>query len=133
VSDRTGGRTDVLLTSDAYSAYEAAIDHVYGEPGPAKPPGTSGRRPVLPPRRPPTGLMYATVHKERETGRVVAITVAAVLGTWQAVAAALKRTGVSRSVNTSFVERHHLTDRHHNARSRAGRTGPARTGGYTRR
>ena len=41
---------------------------------------------------------------------------AVVLGTWPAVAAALKRSGASRTINTSFVERHHLTDRHHNAR-----------------
>ena len=46
----------------------------------------------------------------------MAITLAVVLGTWQAVAAALKRSGASRTINTSFVERHHLTDRHHNAR-----------------
>jgi hypothetical protein len=114
--DRTAGRTDVLLTSDEYPAYETAIGHVYGEPEPPKPPGTPGRRPVLPPRHAPPGLTYATVHKEREKGRVVAITLAVVLGTWQAVAAALKRSGASRTVNTSFVERHHLTDRHHNAR-----------------
>ena len=71
---------------------------------------------MLPPRQAPPGLTYATVHKEREKGRVVAITLAVVLGTWQAVAAALKRSGASRTINTSFVERHHLTDRHHNAR-----------------
>jgi IS1 family transposase len=116
VYGRTAGRADVLLTSDEYPAYGTAIGHVYGEPEPPKPPGTPGRRPVLPPRQAPPDLMYATVHKEREKGRVVAITLAVVLGTWQAVAAALKRSGASRTVNTSFVERHHLTDRHHNAR-----------------
>jgi IS1 family transposase len=116
VYDRTAGRDDVLLTSDEYPAYETAIDHVYAEPEPPKPPGTPGRRPVLPSRQAPPDLTYATVHKEREEGRVVAITLAVVLGTWQAVAAALKRSGASRTINTSFVERHHLTDRHHNAR-----------------
>jgi hypothetical protein len=113
---RTAGRTDVLLTSDEYPAYETAIDYVYGIPEGPPPPGTPGRRPVLPPRQAPPDLTYATVHKEREEGRVVAITLAVVLGTWQAVAAALKRSGASRTVNTSFVERHHLTDRHRNAR-----------------
>src|SRR4051794_39058048 len=111
VHDRTAGRTDVLLTSDVHPAYATAIGHVYGEPEPPKPPGTPGRRPVLPPRRPPPDLTYATVHKEREKGRVVAIALAVVLGTWQAVVAALKRSGASRTVNTSFVERHHGTDR----------------------
>jgi hypothetical protein len=111
--DRTEGRSDVLLTSDEYPAYETAIDHVYGVPELPKPPG---RRSVLPARQPPPDLRYATVHKEREKGRVVAIALAVILGTWQAVAAALKRSEASRTVNTSFVERHHLTDRHHNAR-----------------
>jgi hypothetical protein len=56
------------------------------------------------------------VHKERKTGRVVSIALAVVLGTWQAVAAVLKRSGASRTVNTSFVERHQGADRHRNAR-----------------
>src|SRR5262249_5178583 len=67
--DRTAGRTDVLITSDAYPAYEAAIEQVYGEPEPPRPPGTPGRRPVVPRRRAPAGLTYATVRKEREKGR----------------------------------------------------------------
>ncbi len=36
VYDRTAGRTDMLLTSDAYPAYETAIEHAYGEPEPPK-------------------------------------------------------------------------------------------------
>jgi IS1 family transposase len=114
--DRTAGRTDVLLTSDAYPAYATAIDRVYGIPEEPMPPGTPGRRPVEPRRRAPADLTYATVHKERENGRVVAPVIALVLGTWQAVAAALERSRASRAINTSFLERHHLTDRHHNAR-----------------
>jgi IS1 family transposase len=114
--DRTAGREDVLLTGDEYPAYETAIDRVYGVPAGPEPSGTPGRRPIEPKRDAPADLESATVHKEREKGRVVAITLAVVLGTWQAVAAALKRSGASRTINTSFVERHHLTDRHHNAR-----------------
>jgi IS1 family transposase len=113
---RSGGREDVLLTSDEYPAYETAIEHVYGVPEEPSPPGTPGRPPVVPERQVPAELRYATVHKEREKGRVVAIRTAVVLGTWQAVAGALERSGASRTINTSFVERHHLTDRHHNAR-----------------
>jgi len=67
-------------------------------------------------RRVPAELKYATVHKQRQKGRVVAITTAVVLGTWAAVALALERSSASRTINTSFLERHHLTDRHHNAR-----------------
>jgi IS1 family transposase len=116
VYDRTDGRSDVLLTSDEYPAYETAIVYAYGEPEPPRPPGTPGRRPLVPPRRAPPELTYATVHKGREKGRVVSITLAVVLGTWQAVAAALTRSVVSRTVNTSLPERHHGTDRHRNAR-----------------
>jgi hypothetical protein len=116
VYNRTAGREDVLLTSDEYPAYPSAIDHVYGVPEEPPSPEIPGRRPVLPPPRTPNELTYATVHKQRERGRVVAITLAVVLGTWQAVAAALKRSEVSRTINTSFLERQHGTDRHHNAR-----------------
>jgi IS1 family transposase len=114
--DRTAGRADVLLTSDEYPAYETAIDRVYGVPEAPKPPGTPGRRPVEPGRQVPADLKYATVHKEREKGRVVAIVTAVVLGTWPAVAGALERSRASRTINTAFLERHHRTDRHHNAR-----------------
>jgi hypothetical protein len=116
VHDRTAGRTDVLFTSDEYPAYESAIGQIYGVPEAPRPPGTPGRRPVVPRRQAPPDLTYATVHKEREKGRVVSIVTAVVLGTWQAVAGALHRSRASRTVNTSFVERHHGTDRHHNAR-----------------
>jgi hypothetical protein len=115
VYNRTGGREDVLLTSDEYAAYETAIDHVYGVPEEPRPPGTPGRPPVEPRRRVPADLKYATVRKEREKGRVVAIMTAVLLGTWQAVAGALERSTASRTINTSFLERHHLTDRHHKA------------------
>ena len=131
--DRTAGRTDVLFTSDAYPAYETAIDHVYGLPEPPKPPGTPGRRPVEPKRQPPSDLKYATVLKERKNGRVVRIVTAVLLGTWQAVAAALRRSGASRTINTSFVERQHATDRHRNARKARRTTDSARTGECTRR
>jgi hypothetical protein len=114
--DRTAGREDVLLTSDELAAYRTAIGRVYGVPEGPRPPGTPGRPPVVPGRRAPAELKYATVHKEREKGRVVSIVTSVVLGTWAAVAGALERSRASRTINTSFVERHHLTDRHHNAR-----------------
>jgi len=116
VYDRTAGRSDVLLTSDEYPAYEAAIVHVYGVAEGPKPAGSPGRPPVLPAFHVPSDLAYATVPKERANGRVVSIVTALVLGTWQAVAGALERSKASRSINTSFVERNHLTDRHRDAR-----------------
>jgi hypothetical protein len=56
VHDRTAGRTDVPVTSDAYPAYETAIAHAYGAPEAPPPPGTPGRRPVLPRRPAPPDL-----------------------------------------------------------------------------
>jgi hypothetical protein len=116
VHGRTAGREDVLLTSDELPAYESAIEHVYGVP--VEPPAavTPGRPPMLPKQQVPEDLKYATVRKERVQGRIVSITLTVVLGTWQAVAAALKRSTVSSTINTSILERQHGTDRHHNAR-----------------
>jgi hypothetical protein len=114
--DRTGGREDVLFTSDEYAAYETAIGRVYGVPDEPKTPAGPGRPAVTPRCHVPSELKYATVHKERDKGRVVEIRTTVVLGTWAAVAGALERSSASRAINTSFVERHHLTDRHHNAR-----------------
>jgi hypothetical protein len=47
---------------------------------------------------------------------VVEILTRLVFGTMAAVATALAGSRVSRSVNTSLIERQHLTDRHHDAR-----------------
>ena len=116
VYDRTEGREDVLFTSDEYAAYETAIDHVYGVPEEPKPAGTPGRPPVVPERQLPGELKYATAHKGRQKGRVVAIVTALLVGAWQSVVGALERSNASRTINTSFVERQHLTDRRHNAR-----------------
>jgi IS1 family transposase len=112
---RTEGRTMRLMTSDAYPAYEAAILATYGEtitPPRAGKPG----RPKGPFQVPPEGLVYATVEKVKRKGRVVEILTRVVFGTMAAMAAALKGSPVSKSINTSLVERQHLTDRHHNAR-----------------
>ena len=112
---RTEGRAMRLMTSDAYPAYETAILDAYGEE--VTPPRT-GRpgRPKGPYKVPPGGLVYATVEKVKKKGRVVEIVTRVVFGTMAAVAAALAGSRVSRSINTSFLERQHLTDRHHNAR-----------------
>ena len=112
---RTGGRVMRLLTSDAYPAYEAAILHAYGEIVTPERTGGPGR-PRAARRVAPAALTYATVEKVRKKGRVVEILTRVVFGTMAAVAAALEGSRVSRSINTSLLERQHLTDRHHNAR-----------------
>lgn len=115
VRDRTGGRTDLLITSDEHAPYEAAIREVYGveQPQPRRPgPG----RPPKPRRVVPPGLCYATVRKRREKGRVVEVVRTVVFGTIALLQARLDRSAVSTTINTSFVERHNGTDRHQNSR-----------------
>jgi hypothetical protein len=72
-------------------------------------------------RRSPEGLVYATVHNEREEDRVAAVERRLVFGTEADLEAALGGSSASRTVNTSFVERQHATARARNARM-AGKT-----------
>jgi hypothetical protein len=76
-------------------------------------------RPPDPPPQ-PKGPCYATVRKRRDArGRVVGVEERVVFGTAAAaLATALRRSRVSRHVNTSFLERQNATDRHRNARKR---------------
>lgn len=103
---RTGGRPDVLLTSDAYPPYREAIVQTYGRPGTGPAPGV----------RLPKQLCYATVRKRRAGGRVVEVIRAVVLGTLALLGRLLGRSAVSQVVNTAFVERHNGTDRRRNGR-----------------
>ena len=117
VHDRTAGRTEVLITSDEPAPYETAIREVYGieqpqpkRPGPGRPPKP---KKVLPP-----DPCDATVRKRREKGRVVEVVRTLVFGTLALLQALLGRSSVSTTINTSFVERNHGTDRHQNSRKR---------------
>ena len=112
---RTGGRLPILLMSDEYPAYEEAIRRIYGA---QVVPARTGRpgRPAGPVWVLPEGLVYATVHKEREDNRVVAVTARLVFGSAGGLQEALAESSVSTGVNTAFVERHNGTDRHRNAR-----------------
>jgi IS1 family transposase/transposase-like protein len=115
VKGRLGGRAPVLITTDEYSAYEGAILEAFGTV--VVPPRTGKRgRPRGPYKVAPAGLNYATVHKTRKKGRVVEVATRVVFGTVAGVQAALARSGASRTINTSFVERHNGTDRNRNAR-----------------
>ena len=67
----------------------------------------------MPPVYFPVEICYATVHKEREQGRVVRVRQRVVLGTDEQAAAAV---GDGGTINTSYVERWNGTQRHFNAR-----------------
>jgi len=112
---RTGGRLMNLMTSDDYPAYETAILHAYGETVTPARTGKPGR-PKAAYEVPPEGLNYAVVTKRREKGRVVEIGTRVVFGTMASVMMALGLSKVSRSINTAFIERENVTDRHRNAR-----------------
>jgi IS1 family transposase len=117
VKDRLDEQPPALSTSDEYPVYETGIAEVFSQPVVApRAPGGPGRRPVLPARRLDPAVTYATVHKERKNNRVVAVHRTVVLGSPQAVDAALQASVCSRTINTSFVERHHGTARGQNAR-----------------
>jgi hypothetical protein len=117
VYGRTGGSGALLLTSDAYPAYATAIEETYGvwvQPPRTGKPG----RPPGPRRELPAGLVYATVQKRRQKGRVVEVIRSVVFGMWCLLEIWLRRSRVSHTINTAFVERHNATDRGQNARKR---------------
>jgi IS1 family transposase len=117
VKSRLDEQPPALMTSDEYSVYETVIEAAFSQPVVAsQEPTRPGRRPLLPVRQFDAGLTYATVRKEREKNRVVAVHRTVVLGTQDAVDAALKASVCSRTINTSFVERQHGTARCQNAR-----------------
>jgi IS1 family transposase len=116
VEQRLGGAAPALITTDEAPVYEAAIEAAFSEPVPPTPKRGPGRPRLMPRRRLPEHLNYATVHKHREEGRVVAVERRQVFGTPRGLGAALAASEVSERVNTSFVERQHATDRGRNAR-----------------
>lgn len=110
VKTQLQGRVPRLITSDGYSGYAKVFERVWGWMlKPPKPAG--GPRRQLPPE-----LTHAQVQKRMEQGRVVEVKRTLALGSPTNLEAALKASAVSRTVNTSFLERHNATDRHRNAR-----------------
>jgi hypothetical protein len=105
---RTGGRTDILITSDEHGPYEPSIEQAYAVD--VRQPDGSTRKEM------PKDLCYATVRKTRQGGRVVDIVKTLVFGTLNVLLMLISRSTVSNTINTSFVERHNGTDRNQNAR-----------------
>jgi IS1 family transposase/transposase-like protein len=115
VKERLDSRTPALITTDEYAPYEGAILEAFGSEVVLPRTGKPGR-PRQPYKVAPAGLNYATMHKTRKKGRVVEVVRRVIFGTAATVEAALADSAVSRTVNTSFVERHNGTDRNRNAR-----------------
>ena len=112
---RTRDRVMDLMTSDEYPAYPQAILSAYGEEVIPERTGGPGR-PRLAYRQVPQELVYATVHKVRENGRVAAVEERLIYGTREQLEQALASSAVSERVTTAHVERYNGTDRHRNAR-----------------
>jgi len=116
---RTDGYLPELICTDEYAVYRTVILDTYGvlrceleltpeEDAEFSPGGFFF----------PEEVTYATVHKHREGGRVVEVTERVVLGSEEKLEETLEGSGRSQSVNTSFVERYHGTQRHFNARKK---------------
>lgn len=105
VRQRLGGQPPERVSSDEYPAYPEALVRVFGEEVVPPRTGKPGR-PAGPRLEPPQGMTFATVHKARRKGRVVQVEARAVFGAL----------GADEPVSTSYLERQHATDRHHNAR-----------------
>lgn len=129
VGPRTQEQADLLLrrvrqvsaptipffTSDQFAEYPPALLAAYGQwMRPARK-GNRGRYPE-PRLVPPPDLVYAQVVKQRERGRVVAVSRKLVFGADPQLVAALSASSASTTINTSFVERTNLTLRQHNRR-----------------
>ncbi len=104
-----------FFTSDRLAEYRTALLHAYGV---WHQPARRGSRGRFPRRRrvPHPDLLYAQVVKQRERGRVVAVTSRVVFGEPTAVAARLASLPTSRAINTSYVERDNLSLRQHSRR-----------------
>ena len=117
VKDKTEGRTNLFLTSDEHASYETAIAKGYKVPE-----SDATDKPVDEATQSednlPSDLCYATVRKTRKQGRVIEVVTALVVGVISLLARYLKRSSVSDTINTSFVERQNGTDRCQNSRKK---------------
>jgi len=117
---RTDGALPALITTDEYKAYATVIYHTYGvwkeDLDLTEPEAVAWEEAEGPSFHFPEEVAYATVHKKRRKGRVVAIEPRVVLGTAGQVADVLCHSATSQAVNTSYVERWNGTQRHLNAR-----------------
>jgi hypothetical protein len=120
--DRTRGCLPELICTDEYAVYEAVILDTYGVWQQELELTAAEQRLFARVGAPlfyfPVEIAYATVQKEREGGRVVAVTERVVLGTFEQVEQTLAQAERSRSINTSFVERWFGTQRQFNGRNK---------------
>jgi hypothetical protein len=117
---RTDGQLPELITTDEYACYFSVIVSVYGvrkeEMEFTEAEKEEFGYDQMPPLYFPVEITYATVHKERERGHVVRVEPRILLGTAEQVAETLAQGTTAGTINTSYLERWHGTNRHFNAR-----------------
>jgi len=120
--DRTDGALPELITTDGYAVYEAVVLDTYGvwreELGLTPKEEAGFERTGMPAFYFPVEITYATVHKEREGGRVVEVTSQVVLGSEGQAEKTLQESERSQTINTSFVERWFGTQRQFSGRKK---------------
>jgi IS1 family transposase len=106
-------RSKPLFTSDELPHYETALVEQFSHLKTYPKTGRRGR-----PKKPrlviDPDLLYATVHKTRDNGKVVKVDRTVIFGDPTRIDRAIAASKVSNSINTSFIERTNLTLRNHN-------------------
>jgi hypothetical protein len=117
---RTDGMLPPLFTTDEYAAYLPVLLDTYGvwkedlELTDEEKADLDWEE--VPEFYFPVEINYATVHKEREKGRVVKVEPRVVLGSEEQIEEALAEGTTAPTINASYVERYHGTQRHFKAR-----------------
>ena len=112
---RTDG-TAPFFTSDQLPAYVSALIANYSTAEPEPPKRGRGRPRKEPKRMVDANLRYAQVDKQREKGRVVAVTRHIVFGSEDAIVQILAADACGSQINTSYIERNNLSSRQSNGR-----------------
>ena len=119
---RTDGGLPALITTDEYAAYFSVIVSTWGVRKEDLEMTEEQKEEYgwddMPAVYFPVEISYATVHKERQQGRVVKIEQRVIFGSPEQVAAALEQGSTAPTINTSYIERWNGTQRHFNARKK---------------
>ena len=119
---RTDGYLPELITTDEYAVYETVILDTYGVLKHELELTAAEYKKYGWDQAPefyfPVEITYATVHKQREGGKVVEVTGQVVRGSEEQAEQTLEESERSQTINTSFVERWFGTQRQFNARKK---------------
>jgi IS1 family transposase len=105
--------TKPLFTSDELPHYQTVLLEHYSHKEEQPRTGKRGR-PMQPKIVADSDLKYATVHKTRLNGKVVKVDRNVIFGDPKEIEKIIDESPVSKTINTSFIERANLTLRNHN-------------------